>query len=243
MQLCAHLQGAVLNPRAFAGCLPLLGAQLQGANLRPGAELQGADLKRRTVAGAPTSASARLQGAGLSSARRLQGADLGGALLQGAKLTHSPGLQGAILNQAQLQGADLAGAQLQGADLTHADMADAVLDEAFVWRSNIADADLSKIVIGSVQADQVKINDKTQAEPLAQSNVEVWMAAALQFASETKKADIAERFARLKPDFQSAERDARDKDRWKHSAESAKAETPRQPTPTAACRNSGRSHL
>ena len=186
--------------------------------------MQGADLSDALLQGASLR-SARLQGADFSSAR-LQGADLSGAHLQGAKLTHSPGLQGAILNQAQLQGADLAGAQLQGADLTHADMADAVLDEAFVWRSNIADADLSKIVIGSVQADQVKINDKTQAEPLAQSNVEVWMAAALQFASETKKADIAERFARLKPDFQSAERDARDKDRWKHSAESAKAETP-----------------
>jgi uncharacterized protein YjbI with pentapeptide repeats len=238
---CANLEGANLTRAQLQGAdlrntfLPgatLYSTQLQGANLRQaqlqggnliGVRLQGANLLQALLEGADLSR-ARLQGADLSRAR-LQGANLEGAGLQGANLD-SAKLQGADLFMAQLQGAKLSRAQLQGAHLTRASLADAELKAAVVWRTDFADADLSTATIWGVRADQVKLSAFDEAEPLTQSDIDAWIAAATQFAPEVFKTSIIERFARLKPHFQTADQDARDDKGWKGLADSDKARDP-----------------
>ena len=227
----AELQGADLR-NAFLPGAYLYGAQLQGANLRQaqlqggdliGVQLQGANLLQALLEGADLS-SARLQGANLVLAQ-LQGANLEGAGLQGANLD-SAKLQGADLSAAQLQGAKLNRAQLQGAHLARASLTDAELKMAVVWRTDFADADLSTATIWQVRADQVKLNEFDKAEPLTQSDIGDWIAAATQFAPEVFKTLIIKRFARLKLDFQTADQDARDDKGWKGLADSDKARDP-----------------
>jgi uncharacterized protein YjbI with pentapeptide repeats len=134
----AHLVGTELTDAH------LTGAQLQGAVLSD-AQLQGADLEGARLQGADLNAG-ELQAAHLFDAE-LQGADLTLANLQGANLFDAQ-LPGADLTGAQLQGADPTGAQLQGANLSHAELQDAQVNEAFTWRTDVADVDLSRLSTG-----------------------------------------------------------------------------------------------
>ena len=200
----AHLRGVNLGEAQLQGA-SLLQAQLQGANLR-GAQLQGAD-----------AVYAQLQGADLSDAQ-LQGADLAYARLVGANLRGAQ-LQGANLLGAQLQGVDLSEAQLQGAALSEANLADSIFDETFVFRTDITGTDLTTAAIGLVISDQVKRGRGDKAEPLTTPDLEAWLAAAEQFARRDElRPDIARFFARLRPDFRTADQDASDRERWKTSA-------------------------
>jgi uncharacterized protein YjbI with pentapeptide repeats len=226
-----RLDGARLFNTQLQGAT-LSGAQLQGALLN-GAQLQGADLAAAGLRGASLSIGetpflklngARLQGANLSGAQlqganlsyaELQGANLSGAQLQGANLFNTQ-LQGADLTAAQLQGADLTGAQLQGADLSQGQLQDAQLNGTFVWRTNVAAADLSTVSIGSVQI-----------KPLSQSDINGWVADATRFASTETRGKIDQRFARLKPDFQAADQDGSDRQRWKSLEDLDQARDPR----------------
>jgi hypothetical protein len=139
----------------------------------------------------------------------LQGADLTDAWLQGANLWAAR-LQCADLFGAHLQGSDLSGAQLQGADLRGADFADSDLDGTFVFRTNIANADLSTAAIHSVRAEADQVKEEIDA--LRPPDVD----AATQFAAETEKEKIEGRFARLKvdPGFQTPTQDASDVAKW-----------------------------
>jgi uncharacterized protein YjbI with pentapeptide repeats len=191
----AQLQGADLWSAQLEGAA-LYRAQLQGANLRD-AQLQGARLAslRRYSNRGTVLASAGLQGAHLSGAQ-LQGADLGGARLQGANLS-----------KAQLQGANIFKVQLQGADLSGADLTDSDFAETFVFRTNIANADLSMTAVGMVDADPVRMGDRGQLAPLTRPDIDGWIAAATRFASADKKDHIVKRFDRLKSDFQAHSED------------------------------------
>jgi hypothetical protein len=177
---------------------------LQGARLED-AKLQGADLRFARLQGADL-AGAWLQGARLDDAQ-MQGAVLKGAHLQGAVLV-SAQLQGADLTEAQLQGANLSNAQLQGANLSGADMEDSALVGTFIFRANVADADLSTAATRSLRVDQVKKDYDEKIKPLSLPDVEAWIAAAQQFVPETAKAVITAEFARLKPDFHDDEQQA-----------------------------------
>jgi uncharacterized protein YjbI with pentapeptide repeats len=216
---CAQLQGANLLGARLRGA-NLLGAGLQGANLVR-AQLQGADLVGSRLQGANLQA-AQLQGAQIDGAR-LQGADLRGAQLQGANLRDAQ-LQGANLYRAQLQGADLSGAQLQGADLSKANQTDSDLSGAFVFRTNMAEVDLSNSAIRSIRADQVKLGD-THIEPLRVPDVDAWIAAATQFAKGGRATQLGadkamegtrQQFARLRlePNFHTPAEDAADEAEW-----------------------------
>ena len=247
---CANLRGAILSRTELQGAdlrnayLPgayLYGAQLQGANLRQaqlqggdliGARLQGANLLEALLEGADLSR-ARLQGANLILAQ-LQGANLEDSRLQGANLDLAK-LQGADLSMAYLQGANLNRAQLQGADLSRTSIADAELKGVVVWRMAFADADLSTATIRSVRTDQVKLNEFDNPEQLTQSDIDGWIAAATQFAPEVFKSRIIQRFARLKPHFQTADQEARDAKGWKTLAELGQGPRPhRSSTPPSA---------
>ena len=203
----AQLQGADLNNARLQGA-HLGDAQLQGADLRQ-ARLQGADLSRAQLQGADLNG-AQLQGADLDRAQ-LQGADLNGAQMQGAQLPFAL-LQGADLRQARLQGADLRGAGLQGADLGESEMSDSEFDATFVFRTGVNHANMSTSAIRSVEADRFllkKGDNSTRIEPLTPADVEGWNAVAMEFAGQKDKSIIAGRFARLKPDFQTAQQTLR----------------------------------
>jgi hypothetical protein len=104
-------------------------------------------------------------------------------------------------------------------------MADAQLDTTFVWRTNIAKADLSTAAIRSVRTDQMeRLGNKIG--PIAPSDVNELIAAATLFMPEGDKAGIAERFARLKPNFQTLDEDAGDRKQWESQAESDRARDP-----------------
>lgn len=120
---CTDLRGASLDD-----------TQLQGAMLDY-ARLQGASLNRAQLQGASLGFT-ELRGASLSFAE-LHGTFLGGARLQGAVLDNAK-LQGAALDSANLQGASLDEAQLQGAFLGFAELDWAWLNDAFVWRTDVA---------------------------------------------------------------------------------------------------------
>jgi uncharacterized protein YjbI with pentapeptide repeats len=218
---CAQLQGADLT-----------GAQLQGANLQSAqlqcadlgsAQLQGADLLAAQLQGADLGA--QLQGARLSRAQ-LRGADLRGAELQGADLTYAQ-LQGATLWSAQLQGADLHGAGLQGADLGRADLSDSELDNNFVFRADISDANLATASIRSIEADKVSSHYAGDTAPLTDADINRWIAAATEFAREKERAKITQRFARLKP-VQPTEQDASDQAKWTELVKQSLALDPAQ---------------
>ena len=228
----AHLQGAHLR-RAQLQSGDLSNANLQGADLS-NAQLQGADLSEAQLQGADLS-NAQLQGADLSEAQ-LQGADLGYALLYGASLEgaelqgaslKNEELQGADLRRAQLQGVDLGGAGLQGADLSQADLADSEFDGAFVFRTNIAAANLPAAGVRSVHTDEVMAGEKSVFPPerLTPADVEAWIAAATEFADGGEKARIIRRFARLKP-IQPTEEDASDEAKWAELAKQSLALDP-----------------
>ena len=211
----ALLQGSNLVSARLDGAR-LIGADLRGAIILT-ARLPGADLTRAQLQGTNL-VEARLQGANLIYAQlqgallygaELRGADLGEAQLQGAQLSHAQ-LQGAKLEGAQLQGAGLRQAELQGADLSGAALTDSGFDETFVFRTDIADADLTTAAVRSVYAEQVKVSARSGSppEPLTPADVEAWITVATQFASEENKAAIAELFARLKPDFREGVQEA-----------------------------------
>ena len=61
---------------------------------------------------------------------------------------------------------------------------------------------------------------------MTQSDIDGWIAAATQFAPEVFKSRIIQRFARLKPHFQTADQEARDAKGWKTLADSDKARDP-----------------
>jgi uncharacterized protein YjbI with pentapeptide repeats len=208
----AELGGARLRSAGLAGAelrgAELQDAQLQGANLV--AQLQGADLSGAQLQGAYLGG-AQLQGADLSGAQ-LQGASLGGARLQGANLSGAQ-LQGAGLRGAGLQGANLLAAQLQGADLGYADLSDGELDMAFVFRTDISDAELATAAIRNIQADKVMPWILPKTAPLTDEDVDRWTGAATEFAREKDKAEITQRFARLKP-VQVTGQDASDQAKW-----------------------------
>ena len=193
----------------------LEGADLQGAELRF-ARLQGANLVRASLQGARLE-DAQLQGANLKEAR-LQGALLLGAQLQGADLT-----------RAQLQGASLSNAQLQGANLRGADMEDSALVGTFIFRTNVADTDLSMTAIRSVYANQVKpVEDRDKGQRLTDDDVEGWIAAATQLGEDEYKKIVRKRFERLNlnPGFQPPEEDAADVARWAELTKQSLASDP-----------------
>ena len=222
----AQLQGADLSGAQLHGAY-LNGAQLQGANLNE-AQLQGANLIVAQLQGADLNG-AQLQGANLNEAQlqvanlivaQLQGADLNGAQLQGADLNGAQ-LQGADLNGAQLQGADLSGAQLQGANLNGAQLQGAEFYETFVFRTGVTDANVSTLSI--LSADPVRLSEPFNpfpftSEPLTPGDVDKWSAAAMEFVerngNDIAQRDIAQRFARLKPGFQTPQQDAADQAMW-----------------------------
>jgi uncharacterized protein YjbI with pentapeptide repeats len=207
----ADLQGADLSD-----------AQLQGANLSE-AQLQGADLSFAGLQGASLSG-AQLQGADLSDAQ-LRGADLSGAQLQGVGLSYEQ-LQGASLSDAQLQGADLSGAQLQGARLDGANLLESEFDRTFVFRTSIGEKELRPAAIRSVRTDPFKGGGCDKNEPLGPSDLDDWIARATKFTPDADKAAIVARFARLKPDFQTPDQDARDHEKWATSADSKRKQDP-----------------
>jgi uncharacterized protein YjbI with pentapeptide repeats len=198
----AQLQGADLSGAQLQGT-QLLHAWLQGADLL-GARLDGADLTAARLQGADL-LGARLPGANLNSAA-MQGASLAFAELQGADLSGAQ-LQGADLQSAQLQGAVLSGAELQGANLSGADLARSAFDGSFVFRTNIAVADLATMAARSVHADQVMVGGRfgTPPVPLMSAIVKVWIDDATQFAHENQKQIIVKRFDRLRQDFREYE--------------------------------------
>ena len=127
--------------------------------------------------------------------------------MQGAQLPFAL-LQGADLRQAQLHGADLRGAGLQGADLGESEMSDSEFDATFVFRTGVNHANMSTSAIRSFEADRFllkKGDNSTRIEPLTPADVEGWNAVAMEFAGQKDKSIIAGRFARLKPDFQTAQ--------------------------------------
>jgi uncharacterized protein YjbI with pentapeptide repeats len=202
--LSARLRGANLSRAQLEGA-NLFNAQLHAADLSE-ARLQGADLGLAQLQGArlqPDSqygSPPQLQGANLVNAQ-LQGVDLSNAKLQGADLKIAQ-LQGADLAGAQLEGADLSLAQLQGADLSRADLSEGQLINAFVFRTNIAGANLSNSLIVEIRADQVtRPNDKPEPAPFADAEVHAWIAAATEFVAEKDKAATSSRFDRLQVRF------------------------------------------
>jgi hypothetical protein len=92
-----------------------------------------------------------------------------------------------------------------------------------VFRTDIASANFSASAIRSVRADRIKLSDTDARvlEPLAQSDVDQWRAVATQFAAaaifldEAEKVRVAERFGRLKSDFQTNEQDGSDQAKWR----------------------------
>jgi uncharacterized protein YjbI with pentapeptide repeats len=205
----ARLDGARLGNAGLEGAF-LLSAQLRGAELG-NATLQGARIEGASLEGANLGG-AQMQGAKLSYAR-LQGANLQGSRLEGADLFFAQ-LQGADLGFAQLRGANFKGAQLQGAHLASREMQDSEFDEAFLYRTDTTEASLSTSLVRLPHADGVKLNARGFIEPLMPVDLDKWIAAATEFAGERDKTTITERFARLKPAFQTSEQDAVDQAKW-----------------------------
>ena len=208
---------------------------MQGADWE--AQLQGAILVSRAIAGRRLSARA-VAGRRLSRAQ-LQGAALSGAQLQGAKpqpravagrqpqlravagrRPHEAQLQGADLSQAQLQGADLSRARLQGAELAGGRSGGGPISTRR-WSSGLTL--ISQEICRRRQSDRCKSDPVTAPEdpsspdlkPLMPADIDKWEVAATEFASwENDRNSIAERFARLKPGFQTAQQDAADRSDW-----------------------------
>jgi uncharacterized protein YjbI with pentapeptide repeats len=237
----ADLRGASLSEAAMQGA-KLVGtrldgavvnnAQLEGANLRGararGVQLGGAKLQGARLAGAQLEdanlGGAQLKGSELSFAK-LQGANLIGSSLEGADLFIAQ-LEGADLAFARLQGADLKGAQLQGAHLTRSETDDSEFDETFVFRTDTNDVSLSAAVAQLPQADGVKVNERGINGPITSTDLDMWIAAATEFVGDREKVSIAERFARLKPAFQTSEQDAADHAKWVELARQSSALDP-----------------
>ena len=227
----ARLQGVVLSYANLQGA-DLTGAKLQGAYL-DGAKLQDADLSYAQLQGAILD-SAELEGANLSQAQ-LQAASLGFADLRGASLAGAqlPGaflleawLQGADLQKANLRGVNFVRARLQGADLSAADLYDSRFNATLVFRTNTANTLLLSVSIASVRANQIKLDDAGAVQPLAQADIDAWIATATQFAAEKDKVEIKNRFNRLKLDFQTAEQDAADEAKWSELTKQSLAADP-----------------
>jgi Pentapeptide repeats (8 copies) len=219
----ASRNGGFVPTRNFGG-RDLEAAQLFGADLR-GVFLGGAAMTRTDLRGA------LLDGALLDKAQ-LDGANLGGTRLQGATLFQTS-LRGADLEQAQLQGADLADAQLQGANLSRAQLqgadlsgtllAESAFEGTFVFRTA---ADPGTAAVRSVRPDKVFFGEAGEIKSLTPLDVHAWIAAATQFVRNENKTAIAQRFARLTPDFQTLEMDAEDQARWNDSAKQTLAIDP-----------------
>ena len=241
---CAQLQGADLSGAHLNGAY-LWHAQLQSANL-DGALLWGANLFRAQLQGADLQAQlqaahlgvAKLGGADLRQSQ-LQATNLGGAQLQGANLSGVPlqsanlqgaQLQGADLRGAYLQGANLSGAGLQGADLSGADMTGSQLDGTFVWRTKVADTNLSDALIRDVHGDQVKRFDNgATIERLDEADVDRWIGTATLFPPANRanaKEEIVKRFDRLKERFQTPNQDTSDVAKWQSLEDSYRAGDP-----------------
>jgi uncharacterized protein YjbI with pentapeptide repeats len=208
---CAQLQGATLSRARLRGA-DFSFANMRGADL-DGADLQGAYFVRTQLQGANLEG-AQLQASDLASAK-LQGANLAGARLLGSDLQYAQ-LQGANLEGAKLRGANLTKAQLQGADLSSADLADSELNETFVFRVKIADANTNMAEVRSVHADEVKNNERlgSPPEPLKTDDVDAWIVAATQSAPKSVKTSIIDQFSRLKPNFNTTQQDGIDQTAW-----------------------------
>jgi uncharacterized protein YjbI with pentapeptide repeats len=206
--VCAQLQGASLSRTRLQGA-DLNRARLQGSNLNQ-AQLQGAKLGFARLQGADLR-QAQLQGADLSEPY-LEGANLSEAYLQGAHL-YKAQLQGASLYNAQLQGAELWYAQLQGADLFGTDLSDSELRNCFVFGADIGYASLGSAAIRSVEPGRDKHDKHFRTVPLVYADLDGWIAAATEFAREGDKAEIIQRFARLK-ELLATEQDASDQAAW-----------------------------
>lgn len=208
----ARLDGAELDRTLLRGA-DLAEAMFQGADLTD-AQLQGTALHDTHMQGAHLS-SVGAQGAELIGAQ-LQGANLEGADLQGAAIIGAQ-LQGANLDWVHLQDAKLYLVQLQGVDFGGTEMADSEFDETFMFRAHATASNLLTSVVRSVRPDRTKLSakDLRSSEVLTAADVDQWKAASTKFANEDYEASIAERFARLEPDFQTAEEDAVDVAKWR----------------------------
>ena len=122
---------------------------INGYEIKPGANLRSADLEGANIIGADLRGanlrcanliSANLSGAYLISAN-LEGADLRCANLRCANLSGAD-LSGADLSGADLSGADLRCANLRCANLSGADLSDANLSGAYLISANLEGANL-----------------------------------------------------------------------------------------------------
>jgi hypothetical protein len=233
----AQLQGAELQNVHLEGA-DMIRANLQGASLIS-AHLQGATLSFALLQGSDMFG-AELQSAFFINAR-LQGASLEAAQLEGADF-HRAQLQGANLKSTQLQGAVLGEAELQGADLTESGLADSEFYETLVFRTDITGAAKPLTAsISSVRADQVRFRDTfansplpprpVDFVPLKEVDVQDWVDSATRFGTDFLQLDketVTGRFARLKQDFQTREKDAQDQADWQELQKQALALDPDQ---------------
>ena len=134
-------------------------------------------------------------------------------------------MQGASLHEAELQAANLSGASLQGADLSGADLSNSTFDGTFVFRTSISKANLSDSFIRSVEAGN-KSDSSGRGESLAASDVDALVTDATKFAPEDERAEIEARFARLRPNFQTADQDAADQEKWKDLEDLSRSRDP-----------------
>jgi uncharacterized protein YjbI with pentapeptide repeats len=125
----ANLRGAILTSASLRGA-QLDNARLQGAVLQA-ALLDGASLDDAHLQGAILDR-AQFRGGSLTRAK-LQGASIRNAFLEGNYLNGAD-LRGASLRATRLVAASLVNVDLQGASIEHAELRDAKIAGAFIWR-------------------------------------------------------------------------------------------------------------
>ena len=166
----AFLSGANFGPVwAIPGTRPLIGARLDGADMRS-AWLEGANFRFARLSGTSLN-SARLQGArftaaGLQEAQfrsaRLESADFSSAQVQGARFSEAQGQnvrfsfaqgEGANFTQAQMNGADFNLARLKGADFSLAGLQGVTFAGTHLENANFNGARLEGADFGGARLD------------------------------------------------------------------------------------------
>lgn len=171
----AQMQGSDFSLAKMPG-VDLTEVQMQGSNFRF-SQMQGADFSGAGMQGAYLFG-AQLQGAYLFSAQ-MQGADLISAQLQGANLFAAE-IEGSRLVHAQLQGANLSSAKMRSADLRGAIVFRTVILDTPVFGTDLANAWLEALEFGKTSRNEMGVR-----VPLADADIERWLASATAFRSRT----------------------------------------------------------